>query len=176
MNGGYFNRVEGSLYQAGLLALDGNRYTPPVFDDPQITHFACVEGSGNIRFIDNASYEEDHINACKTLFQAGPLLYSKKGSLVEENYMVGTYLGRAHKRTIMVVFGKEGRQDIWFLTINAEVTLTEVRNIVLRENRFIGTYDDLSIFNLDGGSSIAHVNPLYPELNIGRTKILPVVL
>lgn len=43
INGGYFNRVDGSLYQAGLLALDGDRYTPPVFDDSQITHFACID-------------------------------------------------------------------------------------------------------------------------------------
>ncbi len=45
INGGYFNRVDGSLYQAGLLALKGERYTPPVFDDPQITHFACIDGA-----------------------------------------------------------------------------------------------------------------------------------
>ncbi len=89
--------------------------------------------------------------------------------------MNSTYLGRAHKRTIMVVFEKGEQQDIWFLTINEEVTFTEVKNIVLRENRFIGTYDNLTIFNLDGGSSIAHINPLYPQLNIGRTKILPIV-
>jgi hypothetical protein len=45
----------------------------------------------------------------------------------------------------------------------------------LREVRFIGTYDRVNILNLDGGSSVAHVNYSYPELNIGRTKKLPIV-
>lgn len=89
--------------------------------------------------------------------------------------MLGTYLGRAHKRTIMVVFEKDSQQHLWFLTINSDVTLSEVKNIVLRETRFIGAYDSVMIFNLDGGSSIAHMNRAYPELNIGRTKILPIV-
>lgn len=89
--------------------------------------------------------------------------------------MTSSYIGRANKRTIMVVFEKEGRQDLWFLTINEAVTLSEVRNIVLRETRFIGLYDTLTIFNLDGGSSVAHMNRDHPELNIGRTKILPIV-
>ena len=66
-------------------------------------------------------------------------------------------------------------QDLWFLTVNEEVTLAEVRNIVLREVRFIGTYDRVNIFNLDGGSSVSHVNYSYPKLNIGRTKKLPIV-
>lgn len=89
--------------------------------------------------------------------------------------MTGSYIGRANKRTIMVVFEKDRRQDLWFLTINEAVTLSEVRNIVLRETRFISNYDNLSIFNLDGGSSVAHMNRNHPELNIGRTKILPIV-
>lgn len=176
INGGYFNRVDGSLYQAGLLALKWERYTPPVFDDPQITHFACIDLAWRITFITNKAYREEFIQTCSTLFQAGPVVYSKRGETIEENYMSGAYLGREHKRTIMVAFEKGEQQDVWFLTINEEVTFTEVKNIVLRENRFVGTYDNLSIFNLDGGSSIAHVNRLYPELNIGRTKILPIVL
>ena len=75
----------------------------------------------------------------------------------------------------MVLFEQGGKQDLWFLTINEAVTLSEVKNIVLRETRFIGNYDTLSIFNLDGGSSVAHMNHDHPELNIGRTKILPIV-
>ena len=89
--------------------------------------------------------------------------------------MSNSYIGRAHKRTVMVVFVNNGKQDLWFLTINENATLKEVRNIVLRETRFIDSYDTLHIFNLDGGSSVAHVNRAHPELNIGRTKILPIV-
>lgn len=43
VNGGYFNKIDGSIYHAGLLALDGQRYTPPVFDNPQVTHFLCQD-------------------------------------------------------------------------------------------------------------------------------------
>jgi len=87
-----------------------------------------------------------------------------------------SYIGKAHKRTVLVLFEKSGVQDIWFLTVNEEETLAEVRNIVLREVRFIGTYDTVQILNLDGGSSVAHMNYSHPELNIGRTKILPIVI
>ncbi len=89
--------------------------------------------------------------------------------------MTSSYIGKAHKRTVLVLFEKNGKQDVWFLTINENVTLKEVRNIVLRETRFMDSYDSLSLFNLDGGSSVAHVNRSHPELNIGRTKILPIV-
>ena len=89
--------------------------------------------------------------------------------------MMSSYIGRANKRTVMVVFEQAGKQDLWFLTINEAVTLSEVKNIVLREVRFVGQYESIHIFNLDGGSSVAHVNRDHPELNIGRTKILPIV-
>jgi hypothetical protein len=85
------------------------------------------------------------------------------------------YIGRAHKRSVLVLFEKNLEQTLWFLTINTEVTFSEVKNIVLRETRFIGEYDSLSLLNLDGGSSVAHINVSYPSLNIGRTKILPIV-
>ncbi len=175
VNGGYFNKIDGSIYHAGLLALDGQRYTPPVFDNPQVTHFLCQDSHG-IRIIPNIDYHESLIDSCDILFQAGPVIYSKRGDLIEEDTRPASYIGKAHKRTVLVLFEKSGIQDIWFLTINEEETLAEVRNIVLREVRFIGTYDTVQILNLDGGSSVAHINYTHPELNIGRTKILPIVV
>ncbi len=175
LNGGYFNRVEGSLYHAGLLSLYGERQTPLVFDNLQLTHFVCIGQEKKISFIPNALYEDTLLENCSILFQAGPLIYSKSEDTIETNYMQNAYIGRAHKRTVMVVFEKERKQDLWFLTVNEAVTLSEVRNIVLRETRFIGTYDNLFIFNLDGGSSVAHMNRGHSDLNIGRTKILPIV-
>lgn len=124
----------------------------------------------------NVDYHESLIDSCDVLFQAGPVIYSKRGDLIEEDTRPASYIGKAHKRTALVLFEKAGVQDVWFLTINEEETLTEVRNIVLREMRFIGAYDTVQILNLDGGSSVAHVNYAHPELNIGRTKILPIVL
>ena len=175
VNGGYFNKIDGSIYHAGLLALDGQRYTPPVFDNSQVTHFLCQD-SHWIRIMPNVDYHESLIDSCDVLFQAGPVIYSKRGDLIEEDLRPASYIGKAHKRTALVLFEKAGVQDVWFLTINEEETLTEVRNIVLREMRFIGAYDTVQILNLDGGSSVAHVNYAHPELNIGRTKILPIVL
>lgn len=45
VNGGYYNKIDGSIYHAGLLALDGERYTPPVFDNTQVTHFLCQDAN-----------------------------------------------------------------------------------------------------------------------------------
>ncbi len=175
VNGGYFNKIEGSIYHAGLLALNGQRYTPPVFDNSQVTHFLCQD-SHWIRIMPNIDYHESLIDSCDTLFQAWPVIYSQRWTLIEEDTRPQSYIWKAHKRTVLVLFEKAGVQDVWFLTINEEETLTEVRNIVLREVRFIGTYDTVQILNLDGGSSVAHMNYAHPELNIGRTKILPIVL
>jgi hypothetical protein len=124
----------------------------------------------------NIDYHESLIDSCDVLFQAGPVIYSKRGDLIEEDTRPKSYIGKAHKRTVLVLFEKSGIQDIWFVTVNEEETLAEVRNIVLREVRFIGTYDTVQILNLDGGSSVAHMNYTHPELNIGRTKVLPIVL
>jgi len=77
VNGGYFNKIDGSIYHAGLLAIDGQRYTPPVFDNSQVTHFLCQDAHG-IRIMPNIDYHESLIDSCDTLFQAGPVIYSKR--------------------------------------------------------------------------------------------------
>lgn len=93
------------------------------------------------------------------------MIYSLIDDRVEENFFPKSYIGRAHNRTVMVVFEENGRQDLWFLTVINPVTLSQVRDIVLRESRFQGEYNTLRIFNLDGGSSVAHRNPDHPQLN-----------
>lgn len=90
------------------------------------------------------------MDACETAFQAGPLVYSLVEGTLEENLFPKNYIGRAHNRTLMVVFEKNGEQNLWFLTLIKPVTLAEARNVVLRESRFQGEYDILRIFNLDG--------------------------
>jgi hypothetical protein len=75
----------------------------------------------------------------------------------------------------MVLFENNGKQDLWFLTLIKPATLANVRDVVLRESRFRNEYDTLTIFNLDGGSSVAHRNPDHPELNFGSNKALPLV-
>lgn len=69
MNGAYFNRVDGSLYHAGLLALNGVRQTPFVPDNTQVTHTVCVDAEGKISFVKNADYHESLIDSCSVLFQ-----------------------------------------------------------------------------------------------------------
>jgi len=90
------------------------------------------------------------MDACDTAFQAGPLVYSLIDGIQEENLFSNNYIGRAHNRTLMVLFEKNGEQDLWFVTLIKPATLTEARNVVLRESRFQGEYDTLRIFNLDG--------------------------
>jgi hypothetical protein len=93
------------------------------------------------------------------------MVYSLQDGEVEENLATHHYIGRAHNRTVMVLFEKNSQQDLWFLTLIKPVTLAQVRDVVLRESRFRGEYDTLTLFNLDGGSSVAHRNPDHPELN-----------
>ncbi len=93
------------------------------------------------------------------------MVYSLQDGAVEENLATKNYIGRAHNRTVMVLFEKNSQQDLWFLTLIKPATLVNVRDAILRESRFRGEYDTLTIFNLDGGSSVAHRNPDHPELN-----------
>ncbi len=69
VNGGYFNRIDGALYHAGILSLNGARQTPFVPDNPQITHALCVDNAGKITFIKNIDYTESLIDSCRILFQ-----------------------------------------------------------------------------------------------------------
>lgn len=78
------------------------------------------------------------------------MVYSLIDGTVEENLFPGNYIGRAHNRTMIVLFEKDGAQDLWFLTLIKPATLSDVRDVVLRESRFRGEYDTLRVFNLDG--------------------------
>lgn len=93
------------------------------------------------------------------------MIYRLEEGIIEQNLAPKNYIGKAHNRTMMVLFEKNGAQDLWFLTLIKPSTLSNVRDVVLRESRFRGEYDTLHILNLDGGSSVAHRNPDYPELN-----------
>ncbi len=77
------------------------------------------------------------------------MVYSLQDGEVEENLATHHYIGRAHNRTVMVLFEKNSQQDLWFLTLIKPFTLAQVRDIILRESRFRGEYDGLTVFNLD---------------------------
>lgn len=40
-------------------------------------------------------------------------------------------------------------QDLWFLTAIKPTSLADIRDALLRESRFRGEYDVVTIFNLD---------------------------
>ena len=156
--------------------MDGSRYTPFVSDDSQITHVICVDVTGKISFWENKDYTEERLVACQTAFQSGPMIYESNGNQKKENLAVKQYIGLSHARTILVVFTRQdGTQDVWFLTAYTKMTLSQIRDTVLSETRFQGTYSSLSIMNLDGGSSVAYMSQSFPELNFGGNKILPIV-
>ena len=146
-----------------------------VYDDSQITYLVCLDDKNQISFWSNNVYFDGVLNNCELAFQGGPMIYSSRDGTVEQNLQPRTYMGSPHNRTVMVLFEKNGVQDLWFLTLIKPATLADVRDTVLRESRFRGEYDTLSIFNLDGGSSVAYRNPTHPELNFGSSKALPVV-
>jgi hypothetical protein len=138
----------------------------------------CRKKSGVFTVLTNDQYvsEEDIMQRCDIAFQAGPLIYDLHDGIATENLAPKTYIGGSHTRTVMVIFTSEsGTQDLWFLTVYTKMTLAQVRDIVLSETRFIGTYKNVSVLNLDGGSSVAYVSRKYPELNFGTSKKLPII-
>jgi hypothetical protein len=159
------------------LYLDGSRYTPFVSDDPQITHVICIDTSGKVSFWENKDYTEERLNTCKTAFQSGPMIYESSGGQKKETLATKQYIGLPHTRTVMVVFTRtDNTQDVWFLTAYIKMTLSQIRDVVLSETRFYGTYNAVAVMNLDGGSSVAYISQSFPQLNFGLNKILPIVL
>ena len=120
-------------------------------DDSQLTHVICSDTNGKINFWENKDYTEERLNSCKTAFQSGPMIYESSGTQTKENLAAKQYIGLPHTRTVMVVFTRpDNIQDLWFLTAYNKMTLAQVRDAVLSETRFYGTYNSLSIMNLDG--------------------------
>jgi hypothetical protein len=175
VNGSYFSRQEDTKYHSGLLWIGGVLWSDMIYDDSHITHIVCLDTKQQISFWLNSVYFDGLLNTCELAFQGGPMIYSSREGIIEQHLESRTYMGSPHNRTIMVLFEKNGIQNLWFLTLIKPETLAEVRDTVLRESRFRGEYDTLTVFNLDGGSSVAHRNPDHPELNFGSRKALPVV-
>jgi hypothetical protein len=181
VNGSYFSRKEDTLYHSGFLSRDGVEEADFLSQDPQITHTACTEKSGKVVFVANDDFFTDGIlRNCVHAFQVGPMIYQKIAGKVTTHFAPKTYIGRKHARTVMVVFEKKQadksiKQDLWFLTVYGKMTLEEVARTVLIESRFAGEYDDLSILNLDGGSSVAYRSRELPALDFGKGKKLPIV-
>ena len=165
INGSYFSRKDDGEYHSGLLWSRGVLWSDMIYTDSQLTHVVCVDTHNHMTFWPNSTYFDGLMDACEMAFQAGPMIYTFLDGVVEEHLFPKNYIGRAHNRTVMVLFERNGEQDLWFLTVIKPVTLAQVRDIVLRESRFRGEYDTLSVFNLDGGSSVAHRDPDHPELN-----------
>ncbi len=51
------------------------------------------------------------------------MVYSLQDGSVEENLASKNYIGKAHNRTVMVLFENAGKQDLWFLTLIKPATL-----------------------------------------------------
>ncbi len=64
------------------------------------------------------------------------MVYNLEDGHVEQNLAPRNYIGRAHNRTVVVLFEKDSKQTLWFLTLIKPSTLSDVRDIVLRESRF----------------------------------------
>jgi len=175
INGSYFSRKEETSYHSWLLWSRGVLWSEVIYDDSQITHIVCLDTHNRITFWPNGSYFDGLMDACETAFQAGPMIYSLTDGVTEEHLATKSYIWRAHNRTVIVLFEKNGIQDLWFLTLIKPTTLSQVRDVVLRESRFRGEYDAMTIFNLDGWSSVAYRNPDHAELNFWSSKVLPVV-
>jgi len=118
INGSYFARTEGAKNHAGLLWNGGVMWSEMAYSDPQITHVVCVDTQKYLTFWKNDLFFDEILQICELAFQAGPLIYSLQEGEVVENTSPKSYIGRAHNRTVMVLFEKDGVQDLWFLTLD----------------------------------------------------------
>lgn len=176
INWSYFSRKEDALTHSWLLWNNGNALSPMIYNDVQLTHVACIQ-DGEISIIDNNQLTDDFLIQCDLAFQAGPLVYQGTPTKsLKQYFQEDTYIGRVHNRTMLIILNQDNnKQSLWVMTAIKPITLVEAHDIVLRESRFQGEYETITIFNLDGGSSVAYRNPLYPQLNFWSNKTLPII-
>ena len=63
-----------------------------VYDDSQITHLVCLDDKNQVAFWSNSVYFEGILNMCELAFQGGPMIYSFRDGIIEQNLAPRTYM------------------------------------------------------------------------------------
>lgn len=172
-NAGFFgagyNDSGYSTEHAGLLKIFGVQYAQikNESESSQLTHMVEYNHKTNIlNFIHRNDYK-DITSKDYIIFQTGPSVIMSNRA--DKSNIYNSSNGRIQRpRTLM---GMTTNKEKHFFIFRYNYSLNEIADIMLHLNYFEGK--DLSVVNLDGGSSIAFYSLEYPEYNYGVDKTLP---
>jgi len=156
------------LFHAGLLWLNGETITPFVSQDNNITHVVCDHSSEELRLIENAHFFPEFAYDCDQAFQTGPLILSEGEWYDDLDW--STFDASSHQRTLLLVVDDQ----TWFVSVRSEITLWEIGRYIMSMPEFLGS--EITLINLDGGSSVTYISDEYPQLNYGISKHLPILI
>jgi len=167
INGGFF--LPNKSF-AGLLYQDKEIKSKISYDDPQVTQLVYVDFRDNIFFRSIEEFDPEELQFFKIVFQTGPIFL--KDNIFQENYVNISLNGNSyHLRSFWGVTSKDRK----FLGITLkQYNLKDLSERLLKSSIF--SNENISVVNLDGGSSVSVFSKDYPELNYGLTKKVPSVI
>ena len=72
--------------------MGGVFFSEIVYDDNQITHTVCVDKQNRLSFWSNSGFFEELLDSCELAFQGGPMIYTSRDGVVEQNLEPRTYM------------------------------------------------------------------------------------
>lgn len=160
INAGFFTEER---THAGLLFLDGkqvNGYTP----NNQLTEVLGISDS-KISIVDIESLDLDEDNST-IYFQTGPSVL--ENSQLQTTKIQNSINGNSNSRRSFIGYDTEGSIYVGFTTKG--MSLVSLGNYLLNNNFYEG---ELTIVNLDGGSSVSGFSSEEASFNFGVSKNLP---
>ncbi|MCA9385269.1 S-layer homology domain-containing protein [Candidatus Dojkabacteria bacterium] len=175
INGGFFGGTHLDADHAGFLNYYGIHLTPMKGpeESQQLTHVVRFDKANNRLSIWDREGFLPYENSTKVVeFQTGPLVL--RNDEIQSDYIFNSKNGRGkHKRTLMGISDTDGREKM-FITVRDEMSLNEIAHILLHLELFEGK--QITVVNLDGGSSSVLYSKNFPELNYGTEKRMPILI
>jgi exopolysaccharide biosynthesis protein len=170
INGSYFRGEYFDAEHAGLLQLKGELIEPKG-TDKQLTHFIEFDTVENkISFKPIGEYKkENYLDKKYTLVQTGPLIM--ENNVIAKDYINASINGNGlYLRTAL---GYTNTGETFFVVTTTRYNLEELGNTV--KGLEIFKDKNISLINLDGGTSTAIYSKDIPELNFNANIAVPII-
>ncbi len=169
INGSYFDGQRTNAIHAGLLNIFGNLHTP-LKEDHQLTHVAVLDTTEHTLSCYKYEYYTSGTSDEVIEFQTGPLVIER--SRLARKFINASINGESnHTRTLL---GYTDDHTFYLIIVTKPVMLEPLGKYLLRMPVF--QYKNLTVVNLDGGSSVALYSRDYPDLNFNTDDHLPLLL
>lgn len=163
INAGYFTS---EFTHAGLLIVNGETISDIALSDTQVTHIFDLDNFIVYSVDEYLKPENQPLNA----FQSGPLVL--KNNVIQEDLINNSMNGRDKYLRSFIGYDDKGNKFVGVSIL--KISLKDLGNKIKTLEYF--TDANVTLLNLDGGSSVALYSKENEEFRIGESKILPFIL